>query len=445
MVSVVDFVRDLRYEDLPASALGAGRRCLLDLCGVAAAGTRTSLSRIMRAHALAQFGAEPGGGARLLLDGRRASPVGAALAGAATIDSFDAHDGHRLAKGHVGVTVLPALLAALEAGRAGATARELLAALVLGYEVGTRAGIAAHRSAAAYHASGSWNALAGAALGARFLDLDADATREALGAAEYHAPIGCTMRSVGHPSMVKDSSAWGAAAGISAALLAAAGFTGAPAMLVESEDTADVWSDLGSRWYVLEQYLKPWPVCRWAHPAIRAALTLRRREGFTADAIETVTVHTFHEATRLPVRRPRNTEEAQYSLAFPLAAALARGRVGAAEVLDDLDDPHILALSERVRLVEAPELSARFPAERLARVTLSMADGRELASLESAAPGDPEAPLGTDQVRDKFRALAEPVLGAARAGIIDTQVAVLGRGDDSARVLVDTLLDGVRS
>ena len=83
------------------------------------------------------------GGARILLDGRRASPAGAAFAGASTIDAFDAHDGHPLTKGHAGVAVLPALLAVADA-EGGGDGRDLLAALVLGYEVAIRAGIALH-------------------------------------------------------------------------------------------------------------------------------------------------------------------------------------------------------------------------------------------------------------------------------------------------------------
>src|SRR3546814_2709957 len=90
-------------------------------------------------------------------------PPAAALAGAGCIDALDAHDGHRLTKGHAGVTVVPALLAFCdEAARCNGA--EFLTRLVLGYEVATRAGIALHATAADYHTSGAWNALAAAAL-----------------------------------------------------------------------------------------------------------------------------------------------------------------------------------------------------------------------------------------------------------------------------------------
>lgn len=136
----------------------AARRSLLDLCGVAVAGSSTALSRTIRQHVVMQFAAaapEVGGqAARLIFDGRPVSPVGAALAGGMTIDSVDAHDGHKLTKGHVGCGVLPALLAMAEQ-RPDMTYGELLCALIVGYEIGVRAGIALHETADDYHTSGA--------------------------------------------------------------------------------------------------------------------------------------------------------------------------------------------------------------------------------------------------------------------------------------------------
>src|SRR5438445_9174420 len=114
--SIHGFVRETRYESLPPAVRHMAERCLLDLAGTAAAGLATPLSRIIGNHALRAFGAGEGAPrARLLFDGRRASPLGAALAGGMTIDSFDAHYGHVLTKGHAGVAILPGLLALADA------------------------------------------------------------------------------------------------------------------------------------------------------------------------------------------------------------------------------------------------------------------------------------------------------------------------------------------
>ncbi|MEM6421817.1 MAG: MmgE/PrpD family protein, partial [Pseudomonadota bacterium] len=396
--AMVDFLHDLHWRDLSEDMRREARRLVLDLVGVAAGGSPTLLSRLIRDHAAGHFGAG-GRSARMLFDGRAVSPVGAALAGGMTIDALDAHDGHKLTKGHVGCGVLPAVLALMEAeGQEDAEA--FLTAVVLGYEIGSRAGIALHRTAADYHTSGAWIAVTTAALGARILGLDRERTREALGIAEYHGPRSQMMRCIDHPTMVKDGSGWGAAAGVSAAYLAADGFTGAPALIVEGADVADLWADLGQRWRLFEQYFKPSPVCRWAQPALQAVLELRRAHGLTAADVEQIEVTTFHQSVRLATRRPRTTEEAQYSTAFPVAAALVRGRVGVDEVTEPaFGDPEILRLADSMRFEEAPDYNAAFPAHRYAHVTLVLRDGRRLVSPRTEAHGDPEDPAPLDEVR----------------------------------------------
>src|SRR5258707_14217515 len=117
--SLTEFIHDLQFADLPDAVVTHARRCLIDLIGTAAGGYTTEVSRIIRTHAVRQFASGAGNGARLLFDGRRVSPAGAALAGGLMIDSLDCHDGHVLLKGHVGVAVLPALLALVESGWTG--------------------------------------------------------------------------------------------------------------------------------------------------------------------------------------------------------------------------------------------------------------------------------------------------------------------------------------
>ena len=300
----IEFIHGLSYAAIPEGARHAGRRALLDTLGVAAAGGGTAASRILCDHA-ANFHGAGKSGARLLFDGRRVAPPGAALAGAGSIDAVDAHDGHPLTKGHMGVTVIPALLAFSDE-LAPCDGAELLTRLVLGYEIGSRAGISLHATVADYHTSGAWNALAAAAVGARSLGLSPAESGHALGIAEYYGPRSQMMRVIDHPSMLKDGSAMGAMSGISAALLAAAGFTGAPAITLLDDAVAEIWSDLGQRWRVAEQYFKPYPVCRWAQPAVEAVLSLVRPGAgapIPADQIAAITIHSFTEATRLAVRQ----------------------------------------------------------------------------------------------------------------------------------------------
>jgi len=410
---VLAFANETRLADSPDDTVQLGRRFLLDLLGVAAAGSKTELSRIIRNHAAAHFGAGLGASsAPMLFDGRPVSPAGAALAGGMTIDSIDAHDGHRLTKGHAGCGLLPALLA-FHAAEQIDDWDEFMAALIVGYEVGTRAGIALHATVPDYHTSGAWIAVGVALIGSRTLGLGAATSAEAVGIAEYHGPRSQMMRVIDHPSMLKDGSGWGAMAGVSATYLAADGFTGAPAITIDSPEVAEFWSDLGSAWLIGDQYLKQFPVCRWAQPAVAAAQHLMTAHGLRAADVVDVEVATFHEGARLAVRHPSTTEQAQYSLPFPVAATIVYGEITPAMVTGGLDDEAINQLSAKIRLVEDADHNAAFPARRFARVTLTLADGRRVESVDTEAPGDPHTPLTDDEVMAKFRSYA----GSAAAGL----------------------------
>ena len=399
---VYSFIHELHWPDLPAAVQHQAVRCLLDTVGTVVAGRQTDCSRIIYEFAAAAFGGE---GARLWLDGRSVSLSGAALAHSMTIDSLDIHDGYNLVKGHIGAAVIPAVLATL--GDEGTAGQELLTAIVVGYEIAGRAGRALHATACDYHTSGAWNALGAAAVTARRLKLNREQTRHALGIAEYHGPRSQMMRCIDHPTMVKDGSGWGTMAGVSAGMMAGGGFTGAPAITIEGDDVAEIWDDLGDYWLIMDQYIKPYAVCRWAQPAIVGALAVREQHGLAPEAIKVIRVHTFHEAARLACRRPQNTEEAQYSLSFPVAAALVNGRLGPSELSGAaLHDPLVLRLSDSVELIEDEAYSGRFPAERFARVEVETADGQCYESGPVEPTWGPEAPPSDGELRAKFRWLA---------------------------------------
>lgn len=444
----VALARELDFAALPVDVVRQALFCLTDLIGVAAAGAHTPAAAIIHAYASDQMGGR-NRQARMLFDGRRAGIAGAAFAGASTIDAIDAHDGHALTKGHAGVALLPALLAYIDGGVATTRhvdGREFITCLVLGYELATRAGIALHATTSDYHCSGAWNALGCAALGGRLMDFDEQRLRHALGIAEYLGPRGQILRVCAQPTMLKDGSGWGAHAGVTAALLADEGFTGAPALTVERDDAAPFWNDLGRRWRIREQYAKAYPICRWAQPAVEAALALKRNHRFDAEDIVAIGIESFREAIDLGSRcaTPSTTDEAQYSLPFPVAAALVFGCVGPAEIgASGLSDARVARLLATFSLTEDEAFSRRFPAERWARVRIALADGRSLFSEPAVARGGPENPLSEDELQAKYREMAEPVLGPRRSARIAELVASLVDDKASLPALLDGLLSPV--
>jgi 2-methylcitrate dehydratase PrpD len=412
------------WDGLPEEVRQAAGRCLVDLAGVAAGGFGLPQAAIVRAHVLARGGP---GEVPVWFTGRSLPAADAAWANATAIESLDAHDGHSLTKGHAGVALLPGLLA-LYASRPGASGSDFLASLVTGYELAIRLGLALHASAPDYHSSGSWNAVAVAIAGAAALGGRGAVLEHAAGVAEYFAPRGPMMRCIARPTMVKDSSGWGCRVGVEAAQLALDGFTGGPSELLAgpvrgagtdaglTAAVAGLWADLGQRWRITEQYLKPYPVCRWAHPAVAAVLALQQEHAIQAADIAQVTIGSFAEAVSLTVTRPADTEQAQYSLPFAVAAALHAGLLGPAQLSDNaLRDPAVQALTDRVVLAEVPAHSARFPAVRRADAVIELRDGRRFEARNVGARGDPDEPLEEREIDAKFTALASPLLRAAGA------------------------------
>jgi 2-methylcitrate dehydratase PrpD len=445
MPSVVSFIHDLCYDDLSDDVRHMAENCLLDLIATQVGATTTRLSHIIRDYAASAYA---GGDSTIFFDGRRLHPAGAALANAMTIDGLDCHDGHRLTKGHVGVNIIPAAAAMLQSPQRQreASGRELIAALVMGYEVASRAAIALHATVADYHTSGAWGAVGCAAVAARALGLDESQTRHALGIAEYYGPRSQMMRVIDHPTMLKDGSGWGAMAGVSAGFMAAGGFTGAPAITVEGRDVAGLWQDLGNRWRILETYFKPHAICRWAQPAMEGAVKISGEQHLAPENIQRVVVETFYEATCLNHPHPKDTEEAQYSLPFPLAATLIHGNLGHRQLVGDaLHDPRVLELADKVELVSVDDLNNRFPAERLARVSVYTTDGSVHHSGMVAPRGDPESPWSDADFEGKYRWLAEGLLEPDRAEAILAAVRGVTEMDEVSRLfdlLAPPLLPG---
>lgn len=428
---VATFIHELAWTDLPRDVQQSAKRSLVDLLAALITGSLTEMGRMVSQFAAAEF---QGDQAQIALSGLRATTAGAALANGMAIDAMDSHDGHRLAKGHVGSGVLPAVMAQAEEG--GWSGTSMLASIVVGYEIGLRAAIALHRTAQDYHSSGSWGSLGAAAVCARANGLDAEATRHALGIAEYHGPRSPMMRCIDHPSMLKDGAGWGSMCGVLASRLAQAGFTGAPAELVEAGGVSDLWGDLGGRWRMRELYLKPYACCRWAQPAIHAALSLQREHDLTAQDVARVDVETFAEAARLTVSRPDNTEQAQYSLPYALGAALVAGRMDPQQVQEAfIREERVLRTADRVHLQVDPEIDSAFPARAVARVTLELVDGRRIRSEVVGAPGGPDRPLDDRAVFEKFRRFTLPVVGEQRSRSILESARAMDGSDDATELL----------
>ena len=443
---MASFALDLRHADLPEALLWTLRRSFTDTMGVAAIASGTQMSAVARRTARAVWGAGSAGASRMLMDGARVSPAGAAMAGAFTVDAVDAHDGTTPNKGHAGSAVFPALLAVADAmlgEGAEITGADFAEWLAIAYEVSYRAGQVQHATCADYHTSGAWTAVGVAVAVARMLGLDREGIRHAAGIGEYHGPRSQMMRCIDHPTMLRDGVGWGAPSGVMAAYLAREGFTGAPALTCEGEGAAPFWADLGQRWLTVEHtHYKPYPCCRWAHPSIDAARDLMRDHALSHEQVASVEIRTFHMATRLAGHAPASLDEFSYGIAYPVATMIVRGRIGPRELTPEaLQDPAIQRISRSVRLIDDPELTARSVQQRWAAVTLVTVDGARFEAKPRTPRGDRGMDLTDVEISEKFHVFADEMLGRERADRIED---LSGRFDsldaDGLRALLDLCL-----
>lgn len=408
---VAEFVRELTWEAIPAEAQRRAKLCLLDALGATLAGTLTRVSRIAAHYASQTWRGE---GSTIFLHNRRAQAAGAAFANACAGNGLDVDDDAIFTRGHPGAQLIPTALAVAE--EVDASGQALLEALVIGYEVAIRTGRCWHDHHEIYQADGSWGSVACAAVSARLLSLKHEQIKHALGIAEYHAPNAPMMRDIAHPTMVKHAIYWGAMNGVMSAQLAQRGFTGIRSIL-GFEEYQDWVLDIGKRYWMTDWvFYKEWCSCAWGHAACVAALDLVRDHDVSVDEIRHVRVRAFEEAVLLHQGYPSTTEEAQFSVSWPLACLLVDGELGPDQILERrLADPQVRALVDKIEMVLDPQVDQLYrEAKEMdlrmhSAVEITLQDGRVLDSgiVERGADRWNQESLVT-----KFRSLVGHVMAS---------------------------------
>jgi 2-methylcitrate dehydratase PrpD len=421
------FVQGLDPSSMPGDVVAQAKRCVLDLLGVAIAGSRTEMARASTPLAYGQFGP---GRATLIGSMARLVEVGATWGNGISASALDMDDGHRLAMGHPGAAVIPTALAVAETQ--GTSGGDFLAAVVAGYEVAVRVSVS--RVPAFKHdhySTGIWGAPGSAAAAGKLLGFDRGAYQSALGIAIAHSPFP-PSGAFTFGGMVKEVIGWAGVVGCTSALLAQEGFAGPSDALDQSGryDPAQLVADLGQRYAICQVYFKPYASCRWSHPAIDGVLHLTREHDLKPAEIERIHVEGFREITRLRNPIPATPIEAQYSLPFSIALALIYRGIGPAELQEDkLHDRALLEMAQKVKLSVDPEFVQAFPAKTALRVTIHTARG-VFATTAEYPRGNPENPLSDAELSDKFLGLTAEILGEKRSGKLEKAVGHLDQLDN---------------
>ena len=409
------FIRSTDWDGLPEAVQHKVKMCLADIVAATIGGALTPISDIVAAYAPVAW---PGDDATILLHDTRARAAGAAFANAYAANGLDCDDGAQYTRGHPGAQVFPTALALSE--KLGLGGGAMLAAVVVGYEISHRFGRCWHRyQHPVYQADGSWGSVACAATAANLMGLDTATIMQALGIAEYHAPNLPMERDLVDPAMVKHGHGWGAMTGIVAAELAERGFTGIPSLL-GFEEYQDWVATLGDEYIMVDGVdFKRYCSCGWTHMAIAAVKKLRREHGWDVEDIAAIRVEGHHWTAVLHTSHPTTTEEAQFSVKWPLAAYLIDGEVGPDQILETrFDDANINALVDKIELVESEELNDLYrpifegkeDGSSVSRVVIRLKDG---ATLDSGLVSDAcriSARGDESRLEQKFRWLTRYVL-----------------------------------
>jgi len=411
------FIRSTNWEGLPEAVQHKVKMCLVDIVAATVGGVLTPISDIAAAYASETW---EGDETTILLHDKRTTAVGAAFANAYTANGLDCDDGDNYTLGHPGAQVFPTALALSE--RLGLGGSAMLAAMVVGYEIAFRAGRCWHwHHYPVFQADGSWGSVACAATAANLMGLDEDTIKQALGIAEYHAPNLPMERDLREPAMVKHGHGWAAMTGIVAAELSMRGFTGIPG-LMGFEEFKDWVSTLGDKYIILDGIgFKRYCYCGWGHMAIAAVEKLKREHTWGVEDIEAIRVEGHHWTAVLQTAHPTTTEEAQFSVKWPLAAYLIDGEVGPDQILETrFDDADINALVDKIELVESEELNDLYRpifeckhdpnAKEASRVVIYLKNGAILDSGLVSGKRWPSKRKDAAELEHKFRWLTRHVL-----------------------------------
>lgn len=360
------------------------------------------------------------GQAALLPSGMMVPMRTAALINGTAAHSAEVDDIFRDGVYHPGAPTIAAALAAAQS--TGASGRDLLRAVTIGFEISTR--IAARVQPAHYrfwHTTGTIGTMGAAAAVAAILGADEDgflhavATSTTMAAGLQQAFRSDAMSKPLHAGHAAD-------AGTLAATIAVKGFTGAPDILEgaagfgagmsDAPDWGDVFDDLGRIWNITQMTFKNHACCGHTFAAIDGAIELRPDVLERLHDVSAVEIETYGTAIKVAgIREPSTAFEAQFSLPFTVASALRRGSVRLAAFEEaNLWDTETRELMAKVSLVVDAELDASFPGQRGARVRIRLKDGSEVESFRPTRTGDPDAPLTDEQLSGKFTELVGPHL-----------------------------------
>ena len=442
---IVHRCHDLKYNDLPPDVIDRTKYLLLDYIGVAARGALSDSSLPVQ-RVISSLG-KARDGAVVIGTAIRVNPPYAALANGIASHSLELDDVVNEASLHPAVAIVPAALAA--AHITGCTGEEFLAAVVAGYEVMIKLGIAldpAAHYARGFHPTATCGTMGSAITAAKILKLDQQSMQHALGIAgsqaagsmEFLADGAYTKRF--HPG-------WAAHSGIIAALLARDDFSG-PGTIIEgrfgflhayspNSDASKILQNWGTPYEVLKTSIKPHACCRYKQGPIDGILQIMRENELSAADIERVNLAVLKAGFALVAEpedikyNPESIVDAQFSMPFGAAMAILHGKASLDQYTqENLKSPLVREVMRKVKCIHDPEIEKDFPRKWKAVAEIRTTDGRAYTAKVDYPKGDPENPFTWEELIEKFRNLISKVFSENRQDQIIKTIRSLDQSPD---------------
>lgn len=420
---LADLASNWTTRPIPPEVLDATRNATLDWFATTLPGAVRPPATLLAA---AGVGTGDGGQAQCYVDGRLVSPREAAFINGTASHTVEFDDIFRDGGYHPGSPTIAAALAVAQ--QVGANREAFDRAVIGGYEVGCRLAMALQPSHyEMWHITGTVGTMGAAVSAAMLLGCNTAGIANAIAISTSFA--GGTQQNLQGESMVKAMHPGHAAdAGILAAYAARAGATGTTTALDGSKGYAAATSTGTGNWQAAFEGAGEWtPItrimvkihgcCGHIFPTLDAMATLRAEHGFGPEDIAALHVEGYGPTKSICDRpNPQIAQEARFSLQYCVAAQMIMGsvRLSAMEPAA-LSNPDIRALMPRITVDEAPDIAAEYPRKRMARVHLTLKDGREFHHFQPTRRGDPDNPIPQAELITKFRELAGPVLAEGEA------------------------------
>jgi len=413
------YFNSLSLHDLPSKLVNQAIVLIADTIANGIYGSRST-----EAAPVLEVMQEAGGRTESMIWGHgvRIPAHAAALINGTFIHCNEMDDTHRVTFVHPGSFVIPSAIATGEKMRS--SGEDFLVAVIAGYETALRIALSVspeHRFRG-YHPTPTAGVFGAAIAAALLLKLDVNQTVSALGLAGSHAAG--LFQFVYDGSMVKRiHPGRSAQSGVLSALFASRGLTGPLQILEGTYGFGKVMSDrfgretitdqLGSYWHMMDVGIKPYSACRFCHASIDGALEIRLQPGFNPDAVDSIEIVGSHQLNiQTGNQKPKTVLGAQFSTPFMVALALYYGDALPEDVQKGLSDPHITGLAQKISVVVDPELPKT---SREIRMKVKMSGGEFKNAHVTLPTGEPEKPLSSSRLYEKFQMLSAPALGDARA------------------------------